>query len=566
MAENRKQAGSLAVVGYLAAAVLVVCLVVIGYHQINNVPFAKVDKILVALAVVAAIVGLWVFRAELGAALGQRGNQLNLNALVVTAAVFVIVTLLNYKVAPRFLGFVKKDLTAEKFYSLADQSINVVRNIKSKDGIEIIAVVPMSIFERQSPEQAHQLEVNQKRLKEYERLNPGAVHVEILDPNVSSKAKELLSKHVLSVVPGAVIRLKDKPDVREGVNSLDEAEITKGILKLLDTSSRTVYVLTGHGEVPLMGGGDTPGLGELKKMLENDRYEVKEHKFLGGAAIPTDAAALLAVAPKSPFLPQEREALTKYLQDGGRMLAILDPDSKSDLGDVLKPFGIEWHPEIVSDPEFRGTEDAQIFVSLDYGTHDAVALFKKTQMFSVFTRSGYFKHGTLPAEMDITDLVSSSKTSYATAADQTAAPDLKDPGKAPAAAPAQKVNGPFVLGITVASRAKADEAKDAKDAKDAAKSDSKGTRIAALGCADFVDGPYVGEGANLELAANLVAWLTDRTNVIGIRAKSPYEDEQKRKIQLDDAGRKRVLLLTFLLPLFLTAAAGIAVAVVRARR
>jgi ABC-type uncharacterized transport system involved in gliding motility auxiliary subunit len=576
MAEHsapKSKMAAITILGLVAVAVVIITAVWMIARKINNKPWDRHDQILAVFLVVGAIVAVGSFWRELGEVFGTRGAQYNLNAALVTVLVFGCVTLVNYSVLPRFFGDVKMDLTKEKFYTLADQTVKLVRSIDSKTPIEIIGIIPMSLYER-SADAARTIEVNQKRLKEYGKLNPGAVTVEVLDPNISQKAIELIKKHALSAVPGVVIRFKDNPDKFEGVNSLDEAEVTRGLMKLLDNSSRNVYVLSGHGEEALQpaGGPDAgPGLSLLKTVLTNDRFEVKELRLTGATAIPADAAALIDVGAKQAMLPPEKEALTKYLAGGGRLLCILDPDSPSDMGDLLKPYGVEWHPEIVSDMEKEGLPDEpQIFLSVDYGTHDAVSLFKRSDKFTVFSRTGYFRHGTVPADMEITDVVSSSKSAYATPAAGTPRPVTSEDAKAPAKAPAAeatKVNGPFPLVVTVATKLAKPGDKDSPEEQTKQKEAAKaGIRICAIGAADFVSGQFATQGVNLDLAANMMAWLTDRTQIIGIRAKNPYDDEKERKITLDDAAKHRVLIFVVFLPMLLVVIAGAAVVVVRARR
>jgi ABC-type uncharacterized transport system involved in gliding motility auxiliary subunit len=551
MAENRSKErvqGGAAVLGYVAAAVAAVCIILLFVHKMNNVPWSKKDTVAVVVACLGVAGCLAVWWREVSGVFGNRGAMLNLNAGVTAVLVLGILVIVNYTIIPRHLGFIKKDLTAEKFYSLAPQTVNLLKGLPKDKAIEIIGIVPMDAYARQA---AHTLEVNKKRLEEYERMSKH-VKVEILDPNISNKAMELLKQRVLSAVPGAVVRLQAKPEVREAVTSLDEAEITKTIMKLLDTSSRKVYVLSGHGEVGLTGDGQDQGLTALKQALENDRYEVADLKLLGPTKIPTDAAGLIIAAPKQPFLPVEIETLKAYVKANGRVLAFLDPDGKSNLGEVLATVGIEWKPEVVADQQATAMGDPQMFAAFDAGTNEAVNVIKKYRGFALMTRSGHFKQGTPPPDVEVSEALKTTATAKAGTA-----------------------TGPFAVIMTAATKeAKPEELADKE--KDKAKADDKDKakaeeakqrlRVAVVGCADFASGPFAKQTLNVELAANMVAWMTDNTKAIGIRAKNPFDDEQKRKITVDAKKRKWAVLFTLWLPLFVVGLAGVAVHVVRTRR
>ncbi|MBI2302793.1 MAG: hypothetical protein HYU66_28135, partial [Armatimonadetes bacterium] len=69
--------------------------------------------------------------------------------------------------------------------------------------------------------------------------------------------------------------------------------------------------------------------------------------------------------------------------------------------------------------------------------------------------------------------------------------------------------------------------------------------------------------ANLDLAANAVEWLTDNSKALGIRAKNPFDSAKERRITMDASKRRWVFLLTFVLPLVLVLAAGVAVQIAR---
>lgn len=562
--EGARSSG-LVTAAYVLGVVALVALAWLLVRKVNNTPWSTRDTVLLVLTLAGAAFAVGVWWDDLAKVLGARGTLLNINATVTTFLVLGILVVLNYSIFARHLGYAKKDLTAKKLYSLSSQTINVLKEVKkSKKQYEMVGIMPQDVYS-----QGHKLEINRKQLEEYAK-NCSAITTQMLDPNISSEGRQLSVKVTNRESGGVIVRQKDNKDVSEVVNSFEEADLTKAFVKLIDDKPRKVYVLTGHGEVGLTGGPDGPGLSALQKALERDRMTVTEQKFLGlTATIPADASAVVIGAPQQPYLPKELETLKAYIDGGGRLLVMLDPDAKSNLDELVKPYGIEYHPEVVTDPETRLSQDGQIFWGYDYGTHKSVSAFSsgRTRRVSLMMRTGYFKTGTVPPDMETAEVLKSGKN--ASSAKGLPKFDPTKPDTKPAPPPAAgAASGPLCLIMASNTKEKPEDAEKDKDkAKDAkAEPAAKQVRIAAVGCADFVSSPYAAQAANIDVAANLVAWLTDNTKVIGIRAKDTAADEKSHQITLSDAKRKWVLLLTVLLPLLVVFIAGVVVTVARARR
>ncbi len=152
-----------------------------------------------------------------------------------------------------------------------------------------------------------------------------------------------------------VYRYGDKKDVstiglemdrsQSRLAKLDE-DFQKAFLKLV-SENRVAYFVTGHGErsydwmkekdprAPVKG---------LKSILRSQNFEVKPLGIGQGLAsqVPEDASLLLIIDPTEDFLPEELRAMENYLDGGGRMLTILDPDSSSNISGLLERYGVRF--------------------------------------------------------------------------------------------------------------------------------------------------------------------------------------------------------------------------------
>lgn len=517
-------------------------LLLLFVQKVGEQPFQKAEWVLLVLALVGLGACVAVWWQTIVQSCTSRGALLQLNAGVVTVLVLGIVFVANYWIIPRRLGYLKYDATTAKYYSLSSQTTNLVRGIKKADAIEIVALVPGSSYSNGADRH-----VVLKRLEDYGALSPYLTS-KVLDPYIDSEGNELFEKHVVSALPGVIVRRKDNPEVREGVTGTEEADITKAIMKVLQPSSRKIYFLSGAGEMDLAASGQF-GLNELKTRLTNDRYECETLEMLKQPAIPTDAACVVSVGATMPYSTEVLTKLETYLNSGGRLLSFMDAGGKGNLGSLLSKYGIDWHPELVIDPAMTAVQDGDIFFTIDFADHDVTKLFKGTRRYAALCfKTGYFKTASNAGDYQVTELLKSSSASYA------------QKGK-----DGPRTNGPLALAIASTTKDATPPADDKKDEKTPPEPDKKRIRVVAFGDSKFGTDIVASQPSvvNVHVVASAVAWLTDSTQVSGIAPKNPSKDAQSRPITIDAKGRRWVVLLTLVLPLLLLLGAGITVRVVR---
>jgi hypothetical protein len=93
-----------------------------------------------------------------------------------------------------------------------------------------------------------------------------------------------------------------------------------GAAQLANPQAKTLYFLTGHGEVA------PAQLPELQSALAAQNYDLKTVSLLSrGAKIPADAAALIIIAPQVDLGADEAPILSAYFANKGRMVWLLSP-------------------------------------------------------------------------------------------------------------------------------------------------------------------------------------------------------------------------------------------------
>ena len=173
-------------------------------------------------------------------------------------------------------------------------------------------------------------------------------------------------------------------------------------LLLLVRERRFAYLTTGHGELndplgldpeddPVHGwlqdvregrdAGTTPPplLDGLRQLLTGMNYEAFDLGIKDGlgSRIPDDAAMVLVVGPRTPFLDEEMNALGEYLDRGGSLLVALEPDSDFDFAALGDRLGLEYDDATTVDdnlfvPERFTVADRRNIVTNRFSTHPSV--------------------------------------------------------------------------------------------------------------------------------------------------------------------------------------------------
>lgn len=191
---------------------------------------------------------------------------------------------------------------------------------------------------------------------------------------------------------------------RAGLRTLDR-DVQQRLWRLA-RPPRRAYLTIGHGEwndpasTTAEATDPLESVALLKDGLEVFNYQVND---LGlpqglGLAIPDDATMVLVLGPKTPFLPEELDALDRYLAGGGHVLLAIDPDSDFELGPLEGRLGTRYqHVPLVNDAQYvrrRGNlSDRQLIITDRFSAHEAVTTLTRTRVGSgiLLVGSGYLE-------------------------------------------------------------------------------------------------------------------------------------------------------------------------------
>ncbi|MBW4594189.1 MAG: Gldg family protein [Brasilonema angustatum HA4187-MV1] len=269
------------------------------------------------------IIVLWlIWQNKQNNWLGQRSTQASTNALIATLAVLAILGLIN------FLGTrydTRVDLTETKLFTLAPQSRELVRNLQVPAKILLFDV-------NQDP-------VDRDLLENYRRQS-SKFSFEYVDPQARPG---LARKFGVKDYGEVYLEFGDKRQLVQVVGPqqrLSEVKLTNSLQQISSISSAKVYLLQGHGEHELSG-KEEGVISQAIKALNDKGYTTSALNLVEKSSIPQDANVVVVAGPKRSLFENEVKALQDYLNRGGNVLLMIDPDTDPKLESLLDQWGIK---------------------------------------------------------------------------------------------------------------------------------------------------------------------------------------------------------------------------------
>jgi ABC-type uncharacterized transport system involved in gliding motility auxiliary subunit len=440
----------------------------------------------------------------------RRNRLLTANALVSALLVLALLVGVNY------LGVehhVRWDLTATREHSLSPQTIKVLRTLPG--AVQAVAFPGADSTGRYRDllgTYQYYSKNFQYRLVDADR-NPA----EAQRYKVTSYGQIVLQR-------GAVTYT---------VDDATEDALTNGLLHVLETAKKTLYVVQGDGEVPL-DDFTRVGMGTAKQALTGKGFDVKPVFLIKETRVPADASAVVFASPSQEVSPQVLDALGAYYRGGGHVLVLVDPQTPAGVRDWLgREFRVTAPGGVVIDPVSRllGANPAVPIVT-QYPYSDITNNFTLATAFPVATP---LVPDAKAKGVTVTPIVKSSDASYVkTNLNATnisfQAGDRKGPavlgvevtpsgaGGTPAAPSASVTPSGAPQGTPAKGGTAPSGASSAAPAPP-----TKGSAV-LFGNSSFVRNSYVGLVGNRDLFTSTVAWLTQSGNLVSIAPRvSPFD-------------------------------------------
>ena len=124
-----------------------------------------------------------------------------------------------------------------------------------------------------------------------------------------------------------------------------EHSFTSAILEVTGIVQKKVYFLTGHGESDIYS-----EYSYLREELLDNLYKVDTLDLLATPGIPGDLSVLVIAAPEQSLAGSEIDIIASYLESGGQVLALINPNPPPGIKQLLSSRGVNIEDGIVIDP------------------------------------------------------------------------------------------------------------------------------------------------------------------------------------------------------------------------
>lgn len=331
-------------------------------------------------------------------------------------------------------------------------------------------------------------------LKRYQRYT-GSLNVDYINPDFSP---ELVRSLNIQQQAEMVITLGEQ---QQHVYDLSEQSLTNAIITVSRQREQWLVFIEGHGErTPLNQANHN--LSTWGEQLKQKGLKFQALNLVSNSQIPENTAAIIIASPEKAWLDGEIQLIKDYLNQGGNLLWLAEPDSHHYLNSLAEQLGLEFVAGTVLDPnaESLGIDDPQFVLVTNYANHPVgnattgVTLFPQAVAIERLDNNDDWQALALLSTQDNTWSETSSIGQQTT--------DVFDLGIDTA--------GPLNLAYLLTRF-----------------NDDSNTeqRIAVIGDGDFLSNTYVGNAANLELGVALTNWLVEDDDLIAIPLKTTIDNQ-----------------------------------------
>lgn len=417
-------------------------------------------------------------------------------SVVLSLVVAAVIVALNLFVAQIPSTYTKIDTTAEKLYTLGEQSESIVRAL-TKD-------VTLTLVAQSGNEDATLKEL----LNRYAALSD-RVTVKTLDPVVYPKSLEkyqsasLAENSVIvesgerfSVVGYSEIYVYDYSSYyytgSYDVSFDGEGALTSAIDFVTSDNLPVLYALSGHGEKEMESW--------LSEAVAKENIEMKDLSLLSLEAVPEDADSLLIYAPTSDLSSEEADKVLAYMEGGGRLVLVTDESDKAmpNLARITENYGVAAQDGIVVEQDMNYCLRGYTHYLLpEIESHEITDPLTEGRLYALMPLAhGIRRLDAYRSSLEITDLLTTTDSAYSKLDPYNATTLEKEDGD---------VDGPFSVAVAVS------EAVDAGEA-----------RLVWFSTSQFLDQSVnqMVSGGNEDLFLNALNWMCERENNISIRSKS----------------------------------------------
>lgn len=472
--------------------------------------------------------------------LETRRRLAGLNVAAMSLIGLCLLVMVNYINSRHYHRF---DLTLQNRYSLSDKTKAVIGELTAPVEVTVLYQV------------GRQLDQVRDLLEEYDALAKGKLKIRYIDParDIDEARMFLQSANLDSVEMDTVVfkqgdRIKAVPrsDVFEYQYNPSpygppppplfkgEQAFTSAILTVSQEKQSVIYFSSGHGEKSVEDYDRQRGYSTIATALKRDNYDVRTWNTATDPQVPDDCDVLVIAGPTKPFTPDEAKRIEEYVDNGGKLLLMIDPAGAGvaadiGLGKLLGDWNIRTRTDVIVldrqiDPFGQQFISSKV-AAAEYGYHEITDKIKTLATVYVNATVVEPQTGGDNESRHPVTLVKTSKKSWGET-DISDRDNIKyDAGR--------DMKGPLSIGVAVSEG-------PPPGMPPGVPPPENGARLVVLGDSDFVvnemiSGLFTVPG-NQDFFLGCVNWLAEKGALVAISPKPP---EMR---QADLSGKRQVVI------------------------
>ena len=262
---------------------------------------------------------------------GQRSTKMGMNSLLMVLFFSAILIIVNFLAARHS---VRWDLSENQNFTLAPQTYRVLRALPHD--------VKVTVFTR---EKDPGYQVYKERLESYRQAST-KLTVEFIDPE---KQPKLAQNYGIFRTDTAIFESGGQT-IR--VPSPSEVELTGALLRISKDAKKRIVFVEGHSERSLED-KERNGLSIAKEALTRQGYDVGTLSLLQETTVPSNTTVLVLAGPRRAVTKDEQDRIQTYVEKGGHVLILVDPDTHAELESLLTYWGLGLGPGVLVDLKDR---------------------------------------------------------------------------------------------------------------------------------------------------------------------------------------------------------------------
>ena len=275
----------------------------------------------------------------------------------------------------------------------------------------------------------------------------------------------------------------------EHLTDYNEQSFVNALMRLARSSERLVMALEGHGERRLNGIANHD-LGEFGKQLGAKGFKTTSLNLALAQEVPANASMLLVANPQVDLQGAEVQKIKHYLQKGGNLLWLVDPEPLRGLQPIAELLGLVLGPGTVVDPAAaQMNASPAVAIAASYGRHAITDNFRLNTVFPFARQIGVNNGGDWRATRLI-EVAPRGWVEMGRLDDKISFDKARD------------IPGPVNIAVAL-ERSVNDRAQ----------------RVVVIGNGSFLANTFLGNGGNLDLGVNLVNWLAGDDALITIQPR-----------------------------------------------